>query len=759
MPPPHRSPPRSPRRRRAPRRSPRRLALAVCCGAAAALVAPAALAGALGSRHGQVRLEDLRLSAHVEDGLATTELEQVLRNDAGLADEAVYDLPLPERATFAGLSVWVDGHEVKGEVVSRARAEEIYEDVTGAQVAAARDQRRQAPALAGAAHAAAGRPQVELLAPLRLRDPGLLELLDGRTLRLRLAPVPAGGTYRVKVRWVAPTVVQAGRGRLVVPLAPPVGSITAARGRVEGGEAAPGAALAERLRASLLVSSSLLGPVACPSHAEATVDVLAEGLAAQVELDLDRARLDRDLEVDWAAPPASAPTLSVAAARDGDGPGTALLSLTPWFAPDAARGPRDVVVALDASPGVGARAAAARAALERLLSGLDPDDRLAVMVVDLAARTWPPALAPATPENRAAALAFFSRAAWRHPADPRAALAALARLRARSPGPARPLELILVTDAGLSRDDALLRALEAPALAAGVRVSALELGAGGAVRAPLGRLARVTGGFALPAGVAPDLTTPGLALAAAGEQARARRAAGDLEALLAAPALFSPHLTLEGVELSAVHPARPPAVLTAGTQVHLLGRYARPGAGRLLLEGTLASGRRARWVLPLELPARGRHPDVARLWAQAAADAVEADLQRPGLPAGARAALARDLERVSLAGPILTRATALLVLEGEGMFRAYGIDRRNRDLVGQEEAAQRERLDDLQRRLELRRREALEARRLTATAPPPRQVELWKTGGLGGGGGAGEPLLLLLAAAAGAGALRRRRAA
>lgn len=710
-----------------------RVTISAVCASAAAVAAPAALAGALGSRHGRVVLEDVRLAVHAEDGLVTTELEQVLRNDAADADEAIYDLPLPERATFAGLSVWVDGREVRGEVVARARAEEIYTDVTGSDVTARRDPRRQAPALQGAP-VVRRRQEVTLLEPIRLSDPGLLELLDGRTLRLRLAPVPAGGTYRVKLRWVEPATVQAGRGRVVVPLAPPAG------GR---------AAEVDRLRATVLVAggeAAAIGRVACPSHAEAAVTDLAEGVAARVDLGLAGERLDRDLEVAWdVVAPAAGPTLTVAAARDDDGMGTALLSLTPWLPPGEAAGPRDVVLVLDASPGVGRRAAEARAALAALTGALGPDDRLAVVVLDLAARAWPPALAPCTPAHRQAALAAFDRAAWRHPADPRALAPVVARLQQATPGPRRPLDLVLVTDAGLSRDDALLRSLEAPARAAGVRVSALELGADRAVRAPLGRLARATGGVALPA--SDDV----------------RAAAGRLHDLLRAPALFAPRLTLEGLALDEVHPELPPPVLTAGTQVHLLGRYPAPGTGRLTLEGTLASGRLARWTLPVELPARGRHPDVARLWAQAAAEQLEADLRRPGLSADARAALAQELERVSLAGPVLTRATALLVLEGEGMFRRYGVDRRNRDLVGREEAAQDERLDALERRIERRRREAEQAQQVVAQAPT-RKVELWQGGGVGGlgkggGGGAGEPLLLLLAAAAGASAWRRRRAA
>lgn len=730
-----------------------RAALAALSAGALAFLAPSALAGALGSRHGQIAIQEMRVRAHVEEGLVTTELEQQLRNDAAEADEAVYDLPLPDRATFAGLSVWVDGREIQGELVSRARAEAVYGDVTGVQVAPPERARRTQPAALRAPARATTpereRPRVTFLR-LPPKDPGLLELLHGRTLRLRLAPVPANGTYRVKVRWVQPTVVRGGRGRLVIPFTPAAGA--------EG-------ALAERFLTNVLVGGAAGGTLAgvtAPSHPAASITDLGGGEAWGVDLAAGATRLERDLEVGWDAPRGDGPTVAVAAARDAGGPGTALLSITPWLAAGAKRPARDVVVAIDASPSMQPRARDAYAAAEKVLRELGPEDRFDVVVMGLGARTCHGELVAANEVARERGLAFYWAArAGTQPADPRAALRALRALRGKAaPGGAlRPLDLVLITDAGLSRDDGLLRALEVPARDAGVRLSALELGADRTTRAPLSRLARATGGVALP-------VPAGAGWVSGGELAKA----------LAAPALFRPRLTLEGVELTDVQPATTPTVLTEGTQVHVLGRYARPGRGAAVLEATLADGRAARWSVPVELPALGRHPEVARLWAQAAADEVEAGLHRPGLSAAARQALGEELERVSLAGPVLTRATALLVLDAEEAFQRYGIDRRNKDLVGAEEQAEQARLLELDARLEQRRREAeqraLPADDVVAQAPP--RVQLWGTGGGGlggfgggfggggfgggGGGGAGEPLLLLAGGAAAAGAwLRRRR--
>lgn len=48
-----------------------------------------------------------------------------------------------------------------------------------------------------------------------------------------------------------------------------------------------------------------------------------------------------------------------------------------------------------------------------------------------------------------------------------------------------------------------------------------------------------------------------------------------------------------------------------------------------MLEGLLPNGQRVRWALGFELPDRGDHLDVQRLWARAAADDLEAALAAP----------------------------------------------------------------------------------------------------------------------------------
>ena len=230
--------------------------------------APAVAAGRLRAGDTHLKIQSQKIRVRVEEGYSTTEVEQVFRNDSDGPTEAVYDYPLPPGAAFSGLSVWVDGKEIQGEVLARSRAEAIYTDITGVKVRPPEQVR--------------GRFR-EVRAP-RPVDPALIEQA-GRRLRLRVAPVPARGVKRVKIRYVQAVKTVEGVGRYVYPLA------------LEGAHVAQ----AEHLSCEVLVASPsrALLDVTSPSHGQGRVDVLAPGLLTRYVLNARRAPLERDLEIRW----------------------------------------------------------------------------------------------------------------------------------------------------------------------------------------------------------------------------------------------------------------------------------------------------------------------------------------------------------------------------------------------------------------------------------------------------------------------------
>lgn len=445
-------------------RAPAAALLTALTTAVVAAAPPALAAGRMraGDRHLSIESQIVRVD--VEDGLVTTEVEQVFRNDADEPAEAVYDLPLPPDSAFSGLAIWVDGQPVEGEVVERSRAEAIYREETGVEVTLRE-----------------GKSQAERLVAIRSVDPALLQV-HGRLLRLRVSPVPARGTQRVRARYVQPLRGEGETARVIYPLAH------------EGVEAAVAGRLDCRVRVR---SSAPVARVYSPSHPEADVANPVPGSAFELAFSERGARLDRDLEVRIDRLQQPGPRLRVLAAREpGARLGTAQLALTPWLPPVYRSPRRDVVLVVDDSASMDDRRARAAALVDAALAGLDDGDRFTVVRLGLSARPWQRRLVPLSAANRRAARAFVAAAGRRGQADPRVLAGALARL-AKSDRGGRPLDVVLLTDPALSDHPQALDEVARRARATGVRVFAVELGGSTAPRrrwrawpaAPAGRRA------------------------------------------------------------------------------------------------------------------------------------------------------------------------------------------------------------------------------------------------------------------------------
>jgi Ca-activated chloride channel family protein len=109
-----------------------------------------------------------QVTINIEDQVAVTKVEQTFRNHTERPLEATYIFPVPKGASVQNFSMWVDGKEVKGELVEADKARQIYTDIVR-----------------------------------RTQDPGLLEYMGNNVLRLRVFPVPAKNDQKVSVRYSA----------------------------------------------------------------------------------------------------------------------------------------------------------------------------------------------------------------------------------------------------------------------------------------------------------------------------------------------------------------------------------------------------------------------------------------------------------------------------------------------------------------------------------------------------------------------------
>src|SRR5207248_11109539 len=119
----------------------------------------------------------------IDDQVAVTNVEQTFRNHTDRALEATYVFPVPKGASVQKFSMWVDGKEVKGELVEADKARQIYTDIVR-----------------------------------RTQDPGLLEYMGNNILRVRVFPVPARGEQKLAVSFTSVAGSDAGLVEYVYPL-------------------------------------------------------------------------------------------------------------------------------------------------------------------------------------------------------------------------------------------------------------------------------------------------------------------------------------------------------------------------------------------------------------------------------------------------------------------------------------------------------------------------------------------------------------
>jgi len=133
-------------------------------------------------------LPPLSLSSHrvdiqVDAGIAVATIEQTWRNHSDRPLEATYFFPVPKGAAVVGFELEINGKMQKGEMLERDKARKIYQDIVA-----------------------------------RMVDPGLVEWMDKDLFQVRIFPVPARGTQKLKLKYAQPLEWLGTTYRLTYPL-------------------------------------------------------------------------------------------------------------------------------------------------------------------------------------------------------------------------------------------------------------------------------------------------------------------------------------------------------------------------------------------------------------------------------------------------------------------------------------------------------------------------------------------------------------
>jgi Ca-activated chloride channel family protein len=131
----------------------------------------------------QLEIREHHVDVVIEDGYATTTVEQVFYNPNRTDLEAIYSFPVPQKAAVGEFTFWIDGQPVSGEVLEKAQAREVYE-----------------------AEKQAG------------REAALTEQDGYRTFDIAVYPVRASDDVRIRLTYIQPAHVDTSIGRYVYPL-------------------------------------------------------------------------------------------------------------------------------------------------------------------------------------------------------------------------------------------------------------------------------------------------------------------------------------------------------------------------------------------------------------------------------------------------------------------------------------------------------------------------------------------------------------
>lgn len=264
----------------------------------------------------------------IEDGIATTHVDQVFLNESPDEIEGQYVFPIPEDAAISGFRMWVDGRPLEAQILEWEEARRLYESIVRER-----------------------------------KDPALLEYAGRNAFRARIYPIPAWGEKRIELEYTEVLNREGSLVKYVYPL------------NTERFSSRP----LEDVRVSVRIKTrELLRGVYSPSHEISTSDSTEHGVAVTCH---ERAITpDTDFVLYYTLGD-DALSINLLGCRDEGEDGFFLMLLTPSpIVPEDRVISRDVIFVLDTSGSMrGEKLEQARGAVLYVLEGLGGRDRFGVV--------------------------------------------------------------------------------------------------------------------------------------------------------------------------------------------------------------------------------------------------------------------------------------------------------------------------------------------------------------------------------------------
>jgi Ca-activated chloride channel family protein len=363
-----------------------------------------------GGLGGMLAIEEHTVKVTVDNGIAVTEVTQVFRNTQNRQVEALYTFPVPKGATVANFSMWINGKEMTGEVVEKARAREIYDTY--------KQQRK---------------------------DPGLLEQTSYKTFEMRVFPIAPNARQKVQITYYQELDVDNDWVTYVYPLT----TVTSGT---------PNQRVAGKFGLSFDARSAVpIVQLESPSHGDDFVVAMHSKNYAQASLEATGGDLGRDVVLAYRVErPRTGIDAVTSKAAGEDGYFYMTLTAGDELAPHNTGA--DYVFVLDVSGSMAddGKLQSSRESIGAFIKGLQKEDRFDLITFNIVAHPLFRQLQPASQDNLEKGLAFLEA----QRAQGGTILGPAITAAYRYGDPDRPLNVVILSD-GLTeqRDRAELLSL------------------------------------------------------------------------------------------------------------------------------------------------------------------------------------------------------------------------------------------------------------------------------------------------------------
>tara|TARA_Y100001956_G_scaffold70346_1_gene74284 strand:+ start:11791 stop:13884 length:2094 start_codon:yes stop_codon:yes gene_type:complete len=670
-----------------------------------ATFAPKALAAGLlkpvNSQYKDLQIESHHVDVAIQDGYATTSIEQTFYNPNDTELEALYSFPVPQKAVVGEFIYWINGSPVIAEAVSKEKARKIYND-----------QKAQGNATA------------------------LTEKDQYKTFDIRVYPVQPQQSVKVKLVYMQDALLDHGIGRYVYPLEE--GGVDEAKNSfwTRNDKVEQDFSFNVTLRSAYPVDD-----VRLPAHPAAMITQQADGehttwkvnISNQISNTVQEGesvqtahasmRLDQDVVFYWRLQEGLPGRVDMVAYRDPESSkrGTVKLTFTPGDDLTRVTQGRDWVFVLDKSGSMSGKYSTLVEGVRQGLGKLPSEDRFRVVMFDSYTYDLTGGFVSVNPTNVSKALQSIEQVEPSNGTDLYEGMSAAIRKLDDD----RPTGIVLVTDGvanvGVTEKRRFFELMENH----DVRLFTFIMG--NSANTPLlVPMTKLSNGVAMSVSNADDII-------------------GHLMSItskLTHQAYRNIQLDIDGVKIKDLTPEQISS-LYRGEQLIVFGHYFTGGEADIKLTMDIGGESRAYRTKVMLPDTATEHPELERMWAFSAIRDLQEQMDYLEQKDSDKE---QAIEDIALEYGLLTDYTSLLVVQ-EDVFQQLGMERKNQERVLKE-----------QRVREIKQNKPVKPTRADKNQPAFTQPSpTYSGGGSGGGGGSMNILLLLSMILLGAGRVVMRR--